>query len=73
MAVPITLQTNQTAVEAGAPVPLFLTRAVTTGYASDPSPFSVSPDGQRFLIDSLSESASTSPITVVLNWAGRRR
>jgi len=30
--------------------------------------YAVSPDGQRFLINVPIESASVSPITVVLNW-----
>ena len=28
----------------------------------------VSTDGQRFLMNTLTEEASTSPITVILNW-----
>ena len=63
MAVPVTLQANGPTVEAGAPVALFAMRAG--------SQFAASPDGQRFLINTALEDASTPPITVVLNWAGR--
>ena len=59
MAVPITLRPNGQ-VDAGAPVPLFATRPK--------SEYSASPDGQRFLINTLTADASASPITVVLNW-----
>jgi hypothetical protein len=31
----------------------------------------VSTDGQRFLMDTVTEEASTSPITVILNWKAR--
>jgi hypothetical protein len=31
----------------------------------------VSSDGQRFLMNTVSEDASASPITVILNWKGK--
>jgi hypothetical protein len=31
----------------------------------------VSPDGKRFLMNSLTEDASASPITVILNWKAK--
>jgi hypothetical protein len=40
----------------------------TTAYLNARRPYDVSPDGQRFLINSLSEQATAAPITVVLNW-----
>jgi Tol biopolymer transport system component len=50
--------------EVGAVKPLFATRIVSAGgYQYD-----VSADGQRFLIDTAPEQATSSPITVVLNW-----
>jgi hypothetical protein len=50
--------------EVGAVKPLFPTRIVFAGgYQYD-----VSADGQRFLIDSAPEQATSAPITVVLNW-----
>jgi Tol biopolymer transport system component len=65
MAVPVMLQVNGSSVEAGAPVALFTTRPA--------SEFAASPDGQRFLINTPLEDAATPPITVVLNWAGRKK
>jgi eukaryotic-like serine/threonine-protein kinase len=51
-------------IEVGAVKPLFPTRIVFAGgYQYD-----VSADGQRFLIDTAPEQATSSPITVVLNW-----
>ena len=32
-------------------------------------PFDVSADGQRFLVNSLIQQSSTTPLTVVVNWA----
>ena len=53
---PVTL--NGTKVEAGTPVALFST---------PPGPeYAASPDGQRFLVNTITEEAS--PITVLLNW-----
>jgi dipeptidyl aminopeptidase/acylaminoacyl peptidase len=56
--------------EVGAVKPLFETSAMLAArYAYD-----VSPDGQRFLINSLPEQAASAPITVVVNWlAGVRK
>jgi hypothetical protein len=63
MAVPIQLASNGQAVEAGAPVPLFGLR----GSLSPDTWYMVSSTGQRFLISTVAEEA-TSPITVILNW-----
>jgi hypothetical protein len=30
--------------------------------------YDVAPDGQRFLMNTLTENTSTSPITLILNW-----
>ena len=68
VAVPIRFGPNGESVEAGAPVPLFA--AHVGGWASvAPGPqYVVSPDGQRFLMNTAAEEAVTSPITVILNW-----
>jgi len=59
-----------TSFEVGAVKPLFETRAVT-GLRF---PYDVSADGQRFLINTLPEQATSAPITLVLNWtAGLRQ
>jgi Tol biopolymer transport system component len=67
MAVPIK---GDTAIEAGAAVPLFVARllggpTVTIGLKQQ---YDVTRDGQRFLLNSLIEDSVPSPITVVLNW-----
>jgi hypothetical protein len=50
--------------ECGAVHSLFSTHAAVQTMAS---PFAVSVDGQKFVVDSLPEASSTS-ITIVLNW-----
>jgi serine/threonine protein kinase len=63
MAVPITLAATGAAVEA--PVPLFPVRMI--GPVQGDTKYMVASDGQRFLMDTVREEA-TSPITVILNW-----
>jgi len=69
MAVPIRLDSERETVEVGAPVPLF--GAHLSGVPRNPVArhYMVSPDGQRFLMDTLKEV--TLPITVILNWKPR--
>jgi Tol biopolymer transport system component len=67
MAVAITLDTQRQTVTAGVPVPLFTTNvggAVTVRRQQ----YVVSADGQRFLMNTIKDQASASPITVVQNW-----
>ena len=51
------------AFEVGAVQPLFATRAGGPG-----SVYDVSPDGQRFLVNTLMEETAAEPITLVVNW-----
>jgi Tol biopolymer transport system component len=70
MAVPIQFGSNGQAVEPGTPVALFTRRvggAVQDAYRPE---YMVSRDGQRFLMNTITEEA-TSPITVILNWKAR--
>ena len=53
--------------EPGAPRALFELRRLQPA-PSWPTPYAVSPDGQRFLIGAVVDEGSGSPITVVLNW-----
>jgi hypothetical protein len=71
MAAPIRLTPNGQAVEPSTPAALFATR-IALGPLPGPykQQYAVSPDGQRFLIDSLMQDAATSPITLILNWQG---
>jgi Tol biopolymer transport system component len=70
MSVPIGFANDGQSVDIGNPVPLF-----DTGVGSSPNPvgatryfYAVSPDGERFLINTFVEDATSSPITVILNW-----
>lgn len=62
MAVPIVLPPDGRGIETGTPVGLF---AIGPNAA-----FFASPDGQRFLVNTLLDGETTPPITVLLNWAG---
>ena len=68
MAAPIQFAANGQAVEAGAPVPLFATRVGGAVQGFNRQQYMVSPDGQRFLMNTVTEEANTSPVTVILNW-----
>jgi serine/threonine protein kinase len=67
MAVPIHSASNSQAVEAGSPVPLFITHVGGALTYPNNQQYDVSPDGQRFLMNTIIEEAP-SPITVILNW-----
>ncbi len=67
MAVPVRLDSNNHAAELGKAVPLFQTRVGGAVQDIQKQQYVVSPDGQRFLINTIIEEA-TSPITVILNW-----
>jgi hypothetical protein len=51
--------------EVGAVKPLFATRVIAFAGLYE---YAVSADGQRFLVNTAPEQATSSPITVVLNW-----
>jgi len=72
MAVLIQLDRHGQTVEAGAPVPLFVTRVGGALQGNNRQQYMVSPDGQRFLMNNVAEEANTSPITVILNWKPTR-
>jgi len=50
-------------VEVGSPKKLFPMRPVVPRYFYD-----VSPDGQRFLVNTADEPAASTPLTLVVNW-----
>jgi serine/threonine protein kinase/Tol biopolymer transport system component len=62
MAVPIK---TSNAFDAGTPVPLF--RVATHRKEYEVAPYDVAPDGQRFIVNSLT-GAPALPINVVINW-----
>jgi Tol biopolymer transport system component len=65
MAVPIAPKGD--VLQAGTPAPLFATR-VGGAVQFDRQQYVISPDGQRFLMNTVTEDARFSPITVILNW-----
>jgi hypothetical protein len=67
MAVPIQFASNGLAVEAASPVPLFTTHVGGAVRGASRQQYMVSPDGQRFLMNTVTDEA-TAPITVILNW-----
>jgi eukaryotic-like serine/threonine-protein kinase len=69
MVVPIQYSSDGKSVEPGAPVPLFATRAGGSAISVNKQAYVVSPDGQRFLMSVVEETAS--PIAIILNWKGK--
>jgi eukaryotic-like serine/threonine-protein kinase len=71
MAVPIALKERGQTPDLGTPVALFQTR-IAGGPILAPGPvrhqYAVAQDGQRFLINVVTEEALTSPITLVVRW-----
>ena len=64
---PNRLTSDAQTIEAGTPIPLFATHvggAISLPFRQQ---YDVSPDGQRFLMNTITEEAA-SPITVILNW-----
>ena len=69
MAVPIQLGASGQTADVGAAVPLFTTHvggALAQGVTRQQ--YDVSPDGRRFLMNTLADAANLSPITLILNW-----
>ena len=71
MAVPIQVTPNSQSVEPGVPIPLFVTRIGGALQNFNEREYLVSTDGQRFLMNTVTDEASTSPITVILNWKAK--
>jgi len=67
MAVPIRLDAAKQTIDAGQPVPLFMTRIGGPILSVSRQQYLVSPDGQRFLMNVISGQETTQPITLVLN------
>ena len=63
----VSVETTSETFKAAPPVELFATRILEIPGTSRQQ-YTVSPDGQRFLINTPADSANVSPITVVLNW-----
>ena len=68
MAVPIALPSTGGSAEAGAAVPLFATHVGGAVQSFSRQQYFVSPDGQRFLMNTILQGGPASPITVIVNW-----
>ena len=66
IAVPVKTAGN---FEAGAPVTLFQTHTRQKISVMDAFSYDVTPDGQKFLINTRMEDTSAAPLSIVLNWA----
>jgi len=73
MAAPIHLPATGGSVDPGTPVRLFATNVGSTAINTNRQQYVVSPDGQSFVMNSVVGQASTSPITVILNWTPNRK
>ena len=67
MAVPIRISPNGQDIEPGTPVPLFTTHVGGALKGITGAQYMVAKDGQRFLMNSVKDEATTAPITVILN------
>ena len=68
MAVSITASADGQTLDASAPVPLFPTRLASgPGFAPGEAQYDVAPNG-RFLLNTIVDESSASPITIMLNW-----
>jgi hypothetical protein len=54
--------------EPGAPMPLFESHIQGRGQPGNGFQYDVTADGKRFLVDTITASASAPPLTVVVNW-----
>jgi dipeptidyl aminopeptidase/acylaminoacyl peptidase len=71
ISVPMDLNSESGSVEAGRPVPLFTTRIGGAILGGDGQQYTVSEDGQRFLMNTV-VSETPAPLTVILNWQPKR-
>jgi serine/threonine protein kinase len=71
MAVPMRFASNGKTVEPGTPLALFATSVGSKAINTNRQQYMVSPDGQSFVMNSVVGEASSSPITVILNWKPR--
>jgi serine/threonine protein kinase/Tol biopolymer transport system component len=70
--VPMRFASNGTTLQVGTPGRLFMTHVGAVVQGGSSQAYVVSRDGQRFLMNTVAEVASGSPITMILNWRGRQ-
>jgi len=66
--VPMRFAPGGKTVEIGAPVGLFSTNVGSTAPNTNRQQYMVAPDGQTFVMNSVPQKATVSPISVILNW-----
>jgi hypothetical protein len=71
MAVPVRIAEDSETIEVGDPIPLFATQIGGAVQGANRQRYMVSSNGQRFLMNTVVEEAS-SPIIVLLNWKAKR-
>jgi Tol biopolymer transport system component len=71
ISVPIRLDPGGETIEAGKPTALFKTRVADVVLAIARQQYTPSPDGQRFLMHTITREATTPPVTVILNRKAR--
>ena len=72
MAVPIRSMSNGKTVELGTPLGLFATNVGSGALNTNRQQYMVGRDGQSFVMNSVVGEASSSPITIILNWKPKR-
>jgi eukaryotic-like serine/threonine-protein kinase len=72
MAVPIRFFSDREPAELGSPRALFATNVGSAAINTNRQQYMVSPDGQSFVMNSVVGEATTSPISVILNWKPRQ-
>jgi len=65
----VEVKTDSLSFDAGIPQSLFGTRV--TGLTDSRNHYVVTPDGKRFLVNTVIEEATASPVNVVVNWTGQ--
>jgi hypothetical protein len=65
----VEVKTHSLSFDAGIPQSLFGTRV--TGLTDSRNHYVVTPDGKQFLVNTVIEEATASPVNVVVNWTGQ--
>jgi hypothetical protein len=73
MSVAINLPPNGDPPTIGPPVPLFTTRVGGAAPGPNRHQYVVTPDGKRFLMNTVTDDVDTAPITVIFNWKPQPR
>ncbi|HKP69237.1 MAG TPA: protein kinase [Pyrinomonadaceae bacterium] len=69
----VTITVTSSGIDASRPAILFPTTAPQGAITDDKNNFAVSPDGQKFLINTQANTTNAQPITLVLNWANEMK